>query len=112
MRALLRTRELVGQIERREARIRVAEEIAGHVISFADSMRTPLAALAEEATLILPECSAAAGFVQRALKEVTSALSRLETLDAAVMMLRQQAEEIKREETSLPALKKKISSVS
>ncbi len=109
MRALLRTRELVGQIERREARIQVAEDIAGHVIAFADSLRTPLAALAEEATLILPECSTAADFVQKALKEVTAALSRLETLDEAVSMLRQQAEEIKREETSLPALKKKIS---
>ncbi|MDP2790528.1 MAG: response regulator [Rectinemataceae bacterium] len=112
IRALLRTRELVSQIERREARIQVAEDIAKHVIAFADSLRTPLSALAEEAVKILPECSTAAEFVQKALNEVTSALSRLETLDEAVIMLKKQAEEIKREETSIPVLKKKISATS
>ncbi len=109
IRALLRTRELVGQIERREERIRVAESIAEHVTAFADSLRTPLASLATEAAHILPLCDSASEFVERALLEVTAALKRLEELDAAVDMLRSKAEEIKKAETSLPALKKTIS---
>lgn len=111
MRALLRTRELVSQIERREARIQVAEEIAKHVMAFADSLRTPLSALAEDALRILPECSTSSEFVKKALDEVTAAMERLESLDSSVLMLNRQAEEIKMKETSLPALKRKISDV-
>ena len=40
--AVLRTRELIGQIEEREARIRVVEDISERVLDFASGLRAPL----------------------------------------------------------------------
>lgn len=109
IRVVLRTRELVGQIERREERIRVSEEIAARVLDFIDSLRAPLRALTVEAGALGSECGPAArGFVERTMEDSTRALSELDALDAAVSSLKAEAESLKKQETALPALKKNL----
>jgi DNA-binding response OmpR family regulator len=110
IRAVLRTRELIHQIERREARIRITEEIASRVLSFAVGLRKPLSELAVEAAALEPECGTAKPFVLRARSETEAALEGLDALDSAVAALRAEAESLKKAETALPAIKTKLRS--
>jgi len=106
IRALLRTRDLVGQIERREERIRLSEEIAGRVLSFAEALRKPLSEISTEAAELLPECGTAGPFVDRVRNEVTVALAKLDELHHSIEPLKAEAELLKQGDTELHALKK------
>lgn len=108
IRVVLRTRELVGQIERREERIRVSEEISNRVLAYVDGLREPLRSLEREATQLAPECGDAKPFVDRARGECAQALTKLDGLDSAVLSLRAEAETLRQKETALPALKKSL----
>jgi len=108
IRAVLRTRELVAQIERREARIHVAEEIALKVLSFASELSEPFASLVADAEAIAPECGNARPFVIRAKIEAETALRRLDELNKAVSSLRKEAESLKQAETALHAIKRNL----
>ncbi len=108
IRVVLRTRELVGQIERREERIRVSETIAEHVLAYVDGLRDPLKAIAEGAIALSPQAGSAKQFVDRALKDAAEALAKLDALDHAVSSLKAEAESLKKSETALPALKKNL----
>jgi CheY-like chemotaxis protein len=105
IRAVLRTRELIHQIERREARIGVSEEIAERVLGFASSLRGPLKDLARDATALEPECGSAKSFVERTEREARRALEGLDSLDRAVAALKAEADSLKSSETALPAIK-------
>ncbi|MGO8694305.1 MAG: response regulator [Rectinemataceae bacterium] len=107
IRAVLRTRELIHQIEHREARIRVAEEIAKRVLAFAEGLRDPLASMIKEAAALEPECGNARPFVKSARVESESALAKLDELNRAVASLAAEAESIKVAETALHAIKTK-----
>jgi CheY-like chemotaxis protein len=107
IRAVLRTRELIHQIERREAHIRVSEEIAQRVLGFVTSLRSPLLDLARDAESLAPECGNAGPFVERTKDEARRALEGLDSLDAAVAALNIEAESLKKGETALHAIKTK-----
>ncbi|HRY73609.1 MAG TPA: response regulator [Spirochaetia bacterium] len=110
IRAVLRTRELVGQIERREARIGVVEAMSEKLLAFADGIRGPLASLARDAAAVAPECGSAKPFVEKALGEAKTALAKLDDLDSAVASLKAEADSLKEAETALPALKRTLRS--
>jgi len=110
IRAVLRTRELVGQIERREARIGVVEAMSEKLLAFADGIRGPLASLARDAAAVAPECGSAKPFVEKALEEAKTALAKLDDLDSAVASLKAEADSLKEAETALPALKRTLRS--
>jgi CheY-like chemotaxis protein len=105
IRAVLRTRDLIHQIERREARIKVAEEIAQRVLGFASGLRAPLVELTADAAALEPECGAARPFVERTRAGALRALGGLDALDAAVLELKAEADSLKKDETALPAIK-------
>jgi DNA-binding response OmpR family regulator len=105
IRAVLRTYELIHQIERREERIRVAEAIAERVLEYTDGLRAPLSTIASEAKALEPECGTAKPFVDRARAGAESALAKLDVLEAAVASLRAEADSLKSAETALPAIK-------
>jgi CheY-like chemotaxis protein len=105
IRAVLRTRELIHQIEHREARIRVSEEIARRVLGFATGLRDPLVGLISDAEALEPECGSAKPFVERTRAEARRALAGLDALDAAVKELKTEADSLKRAETALPTIK-------
>lgn len=107
IRAVLRTYDLIHQIERREARIRVAEAIAERVLEYTDGLREPLSSIIAEAKALEPECGTAQAFVRRARESAETALAKLDVLDAAVASLRAEADSIKSSETALPAIKTK-----
>ena len=107
IRAVLRTRELIRQIERREDHIRVAEEISERVLGFASGLRSTLVALEKDAADLAPECGEAGPFVARTREEAKRALSDLDALDAAVAALKAEAESLKKDETALHAIKTK-----
>jgi CheY-like chemotaxis protein len=108
IRAVLRTHELIHQIERREARIRVAEDISTRVLEFVNGLRGPLSSLADEATALAPECGDAKPFVERARLETELALEKLDSLDAAVESLKAEADSLRDAETALMAIKSKF----
>ncbi len=110
IRAVLRAHELVGQIERREARLRVVESMSEKLIAFADGIRAPLESLAKEAKAIEPECGTARPFVEKARREAEAALAKLDDLDAAVSSLKAEAASLKESETALPTLKRTLRS--
>jgi CheY-like chemotaxis protein len=107
IRAVLRTRELIHQIERREARIRISDEIAQRVLGFATGLRVPLVQLMGDAAALEPECGSARPFVERTMEEAKRAIAGLDTLDAAVASLKAEADSLKKSETALPAIKTK-----
>jgi CheY-like chemotaxis protein len=107
IRAVLRTRELIHQIERREARIAVSEEIAKRVLGFAAGLRGPLEEIERDAKALEPECGAAKPFVERTKKEARRALEGLDSLDEAVASLKAAADSLKSSETALPTIKTK-----
>ena len=108
IRAVLRNRELLSQIERREARIRVAEDIAQRVLAFGEGLRAPLAAISAEAAALVPECGNARPFVERVGSAAADALRRLDALGSEVSSLKAEAESLKDAETALPAIKKRL----
>ena len=108
IRAVLRTRELIHQIEKREARIRVAEEIAHRVLDFGAGLKEPLGAIASDAAALAPECADSKPFVVRVGREAAVALDKLRALEAEVASLTAEAESLKRAETALPAIKTKF----
>jgi CheY-like chemotaxis protein len=107
IRAVLRTRELIHQIERREARIRVSDEIAQRVLGFASGLRAPLVDLMKDAASLEPECGTARPFVERTREEARRALAELDSLDAGVAALKAEADNLKKAETALPTIKTK-----
>ncbi|MDA8427521.1 MAG: response regulator [Treponema sp.] len=107
IRAVLRTRELIHQIEHREARLRVAEEIAHRVVSFTEGLHGTLASMVERAAALEPECGDAKPFVQMTRTESEKVLARLDDLKLAVASLTAEAESIKIAETALHAIKTK-----
>jgi DNA-binding response OmpR family regulator len=107
IRAVLRTRELIGQIEEREARIRVVEAISERVLGFASGLRAPLLEIATQARELEPECGSAKSFVERTRAEAQAAVDELDALDSAVASLKAEADSLKSSETALPAIKTK-----
>jgi DNA-binding response OmpR family regulator len=105
IRAVLRTRELIHQIERREARIGISEEITQRVLGYASSLRGPLKDLARDAEALESECGSARPFVERTEREARRALEGLDSLDQAVAALKAEADSLKSSETALPAIK-------
>jgi CheY-like chemotaxis protein len=108
IRAVLRTRELVHQIERREARIRISEEIAGKVLEFTDALRSPLAAFAAEASALGQGRGDALALVDKTRSQADEALAKLDELNRSVASLRDEAESLRESETALHTIKKKI----
>jgi len=108
IRAVLRTRELVGQIERREARLDIAEKMNEEVLSFAHGLRQPLEAIVSGASAVSPEDAQIASFIAKSAKEAAEALAKLDSVAAAVSSLRNEAESLKMSETALPALKRTL----
>jgi CheY-like chemotaxis protein len=108
IRAVLRNRELVRQIEHREARIHISEDIAQRVLAFGEGLKAPLADISAEAASLAPECGAARPFVERVGSAAVEALRRLDALEAEVSSLKAEAESLKDAETALPALKKRL----
>ena len=107
IRAVLRTRELIHQIEHREARIRISDEIAQRVLGFAAGLRVPLVELVSDAEALEPECGTARPFVERTRDEAKRAIAELDSLDSAVASLKAEADSLKKAETALPAIKTK-----
>jgi len=110
IRAVLRTHELIHQIEHREARIRVSDAITQRVLSFAASLRTPLSELMIDAEAVALECGSAKPFVERTRAETRRAISELDSLDMAVAGLKAEADKLKKAETELPTIKTKYRS--
>jgi DNA-binding response OmpR family regulator len=107
IRAVLRTRELIRQIERREDHIKVTEEIAERVLGFVSGLRSMLVELERDAEDLAPERGNSGSFVARTRKETKRALEKLDTLDSAVSALKAEAESLKKGETALHAIKTK-----
>jgi CheY-like chemotaxis protein len=105
IRAVLRTHDLIHQIERREERIHVTEEIAERVLDFAYGLRSPLEGIRKDAEALEPECGSARPFVERTRTEASRAIEELDALDAAVASLKAEADNIKKAETALPTIK-------
>jgi CheY-like chemotaxis protein len=110
IRAVLRTRELIHQIERREARIRVSEEISQRLLGFVRGLRSPLLELLKDAQALEPECGSARPFVESTIEGARKAIAELDVLDTAVGTLKAEADGLKRLETALPAIKTKFRS--
>jgi CheY-like chemotaxis protein len=105
IRAILRTHELVGQIERREKRLQITEDISDRLISFAEGLRGPMLGL--EGNVDGGDANA---FSERARQAARGVLAKLDELDGAVASLKKEAASLKELETALPALKKKLRS--
>ena len=108
IRAVLRTRELIKQIEHREARIRVSEEMVQRVLEFGDGLKEPLAAISAEADVLAPQSGQDRLFVERVGSQAKSALSQLDALDSVIASLKAEAESLKHAETALPTIKTKF----
>ncbi len=109
IRAVLRTHELVGQIERRDERIRVTESLSKTLLEFVEGLRAPLKTLVADA-----ETAAQAGdpraFAARIRERSLASLATLDALDAKVASFKEEADALKKQETALHAIKKNLRS--
>jgi len=94
IRAVLRNRELIRQIEYREGRLRVAEEMAGAAVQVSSELRSILDAL-----------GAAPGTPK---EEARKAASKLEEWERRIETWKTEADRLKTGETALAAIKKKV----
>jgi DNA-binding response OmpR family regulator len=108
IRAILRTHELVGQIERREERMRITDDISGRLLAYTGGLRVPLDRLLHDATRVESDAGSAADFAKTAKAAAEASLADLDKLEASVALLKEEAANLKRQETALPALKKNL----
>ena len=108
IRAVLRTHELVGQIERRDERIRVTEGITKTLLEFVEGLRGPISTLAVDAESAAGGGIDAAAFALRVKERSLASLARLDALDATVASLKTEADALKKQETALHAIKKNL----
>ncbi len=94
IRAVLRTRELIRQIEYREDRLRIAEEMAGAAVQVSSEFRSILGAL-----------GSAPGSPQ---EEARKAAAKLDEWERRVKTWKAEADRLKTGETALAAIKKKV----
>ncbi len=94
IRAVLRTRELIRQIEYREGRLRIAEEMAGSALQVSSEVRSLLDAL-----------GSSPGAEGEGIRRIAS---KLEEWEKRVETWKAEADRLKRGETALAAIKKKV----
>ena len=108
IRAVLRTHELVGQIERREERMRVVESLTKALMEYVEGLREPIAKLSQDAEAAAGGDGDPKSFAARVRERSLASLARLDELDAKVASLKEEAETLKRQETALHAIKKNL----
>ena len=94
IRAVLRTRELIRQIEYREGRLRIAEEMAGAAIKISSEIQSLVSALSSK-----PGGSS---------EEILKIATKLDEWELCVKAWKAEAERLKTGETALAAIKKKV----
>lgn len=107
IRAVLRTHELVGQIERRDERMLVTEGLTKTLLEFVEGLRAPLGTLAAEADAASKGANQA-DFAAMVRERALNSLAKLDALDAKVASLKEEADSLKRQETALHAIKKNL----
>jgi DNA-binding response OmpR family regulator len=108
IRAILRTHELVGQIERREERMRLTEDISGRLHDFVEGLRAPMEKLLRDSAKVGTGNVDAKTFAETARHAAEDSLAKLDALNATVASLKSEVARLKLEETALPALKKNL----
>lgn len=103
IRAVLRTHELIHQIERRDSRLDISEDLADLALDFVAGFRETLGKVVTDADLKAPAESLA-----KILEDAKRGLAKLDELDARASSLRAEAESLKRGETSLSAIRKRV----
>jgi len=110
IRAVLRTRELVSQIEARDARLAIAEKMNRETLELANSFRDPLNSLIEDSKRLKPVDASTKAFLERAKSGAADALKNLDAVIERVSSLEHEDEDLKKGETSLSVLKKNLKS--
>ncbi len=110
IRAVLRTRELVSQIEARDARLAIAEKMNRETLELANSFRDPLNRLIEDSKKIKPIDRDTKAFLGRAQTGAEEALKNLDAAIERVSSLAHEDEDLRKGETSLSTLKKNLKS--
>ncbi|HOX19019.1 MAG TPA: response regulator [Spirochaetales bacterium] len=103
IRAVLRTHELIHQIERRDSRLDISEDLADLALDFVAGFREALGKVVADADLKSPAES-----LTKVLDDAKRGLAKLDELDARASSLRAEAESLKRGETSLSAIRKRV----
>ncbi len=103
IRAVLRTHELIHQIERRDSRLGISEDLADLALDVVAGFREALGKVVADADMKAPAESLA-----MVLEDAKRGLAKLDELDARASSLRAEAESLKRGETSLSAIRKRV----
>ncbi len=105
IRAILRTRDLIHQLEKRETRLQVFERLVEELAEYAESLRAPIKALSHA---VPKNGSGDAAFVETVKSESAAALDRLTQLERRVESIKKETEDLKRAETTIHVIKKKV----
>ncbi|MCX7025589.1 MAG: response regulator [Spirochaetes bacterium] len=106
IRAILRTRDLIHQLEKRETRLQVFERLVDEVTDFIKSLRLPILGMVEATRNAGSEFGAA--FIGQVQTGSLASLEKLSELERRVESLRKEADELKRAETTIHVIKKKV----
>ncbi len=105
IRALLRTRELIAQLEQRETRIALTERLNDGLVSFAESLRAPLESFLKASAAVADAKADPVAFVKSFESEVRGALARLDEVSSAVSSLKEEEARIRENEIGIKALR-------
>ncbi len=100
IRALLRTRELVNQLEKREQRIALTERLNDGLLDFAESLKSCVANLTEGAA-----GQGESPFMARLKEELSGISARLADLDETISRLKAEEAKLKKTEIEIQALR-------
>jgi len=103
IRAVLRTHELMHQIERRDSRLRIAEELSERAFGFAAGIRSSLERVIEDA-----EAKDPAAALSKVRADAKAALDKLSALEQEAASLKAESDSLKRGETALAAIRKRV----
>jgi DNA-binding response OmpR family regulator len=105
IKTVLRNRDLINQIERRERRLAVVERIGERIGSYVEELKLPL-------DRALTSISSKGAFGEREKQAVTDeirlVLERLDAMHTEVASLKSEAEELKRAEMELESIRRQL----
>lgn len=108
IRSVLRNHELIGQLEKREHRITLVEDLNNGLVDFSSNLKQPLSAIISEGKAIQAENAEVKAFTTKVIQEAENALSKIESLEATISKLRAEETKLKAMEIELKTLRSSI----
>lgn len=111
IRSVLRNHELINQLEKRERRIAIVEELNGELIGFSNGLKAPLEAIRKQATVLATGGEAQKNAFSDMDASAAKLLAELESISGTVERLKAEEKKLKALEIEIKTLRSELRKV-